>query len=73
MKSMTNNCARALGKKELRKVFRELRIKDGLGDEEIADNEFSYWYNKARDGQIGNYIIYEVIIPSRRIARTIKL
>jgi len=42
-------------------VFKALRIKDGLGDEKLLPNEFSYWYNKARDGQIGNYIIYEVI------------
>lgn len=61
MKNMTNSKVRALGKKELVKVFKELRIKDGLGDENISKNEFSYWYNKARDGQIGNYIIYEVI------------
>jgi len=65
MKPMTNSRARMLGKKELRKAFRELRIKDGLGDEEIADDEFSYWYNKSRDGvsstPTGNYIIYEVI------------
>jgi uncharacterized protein YqfB (UPF0267 family) len=58
---MTNTRARSLGKKELRRIFRELRIKDGLGDEEIGDDEFGYWYNKARDGTKGNYIIYEVI------------
>ena len=61
MKTMTNAKARSLGKKELRRVFRELRIKDGLGDEEIGADEFSYWYNKNRDGKIGNYLIYEVI------------
>ena len=61
MKPMTNSKARSLGKKELRKVFRELRIKDGLGDEEIGADEFSYWYNKSRDGMTGNYLIYEVI------------
>ena len=61
MKPMTNSRARALGKRDLRAVFRSLRIKDGLGDEEIGIDEFSYWYNKARDGMIGNYLIYEVI------------
>ena len=61
MKSMTNSKARTLGKKDLCAVFRNLRIKDGLGDEEIGDGDFSYWYNKARDGQIGNYLIYEII------------
>jgi len=58
---MTNSKARTLGKKDLRAVFKALKIKDGLGDEEIGSDEFSYWYNKARDGTIGNYIIYEVI------------
>ena len=61
MNAMTNAKARALGKKLLQKVFCELRIKDGLGDEPIAEGDFSYWYNKSRDGQIGNYLIYEVI------------
>jgi len=75
-----------LGKKDVRSVFKALRIKDGLGDDlaslagcgavaphpckstsgfdgsaEINADEFSYWYNKNRDGQIGNYLIYEVI------------
>jgi len=58
---MTNSKARTLGKKDLCAVFRNLRIKDGLGDEEIGEGEFSYWYNKVRDGQIGNYLIYEII------------
>jgi len=58
---MTNSKARTLGKKDVRAVFRLLRIKDGLGDEEIVPDEFSYWYNKSRDGTVGNYIIYEVI------------
>jgi len=45
---------------------------DGLtmGTEESAAgaDDFVYYYNKARDGQIGNYIIYEVIAsdPTRR-------
>ena len=61
MKPMTNSWARALGKRDLRAVFRALKIKDGLGDEGIGADEFSFWYNKARDSQVGNYLIYEVI------------
>ena len=61
MQSMTNSRARMLGKKDVRSVFKALRIKDGLGDEEINPDEFSYWYNKSRDGKTGNYLIYEVI------------
>jgi hypothetical protein len=61
MKPMTNSRARALGKKLLRRIFRELRIKDGLGDDPIAGDEFSYWYNRERDGFRGNYLVYEVI------------
>ena len=68
MKAMTNSRARTLGKKELRKAFRELRIKDGLGDEEIGADEWGFWYNKSRDGSKGNYLVYEVIDsePARR-------
>ena len=61
MRNMTNCRARILGKKELKAVFKTLRIKDGIGEDEIKPDEFSYWYNKNRDGTIGNYIIYEVI------------
>ena len=61
MKAMTNSRARALGKKTLRAAFKALKIKDGLGDEGIGADGFSFWYNKARDGQVGNYLIYEVI------------
>ncbi|MCL2796842.1 MAG: hypothetical protein FWD58_02145 [Firmicutes bacterium] len=61
MKPMTNSRARALGKKALRAAFKALKIKDGLGDEVINSDEFSFWYNKTRDGQVGNYLIYEVI------------
>lgn len=61
MRNMTNCRARILGKKDLKAVFKTLRIKDGIGDDEIKPDEFSYWYNKNRDGTIGNYIIYEVI------------
>ena len=68
MRNMTNCRARLLGKKDLKAVFKTLRIKDGIGDDEIKPDEFSYWYNKNRDGTIGNYIIYEVIDsePSHR-------
>jgi hypothetical protein len=61
MKAMTNARARELGKKDIRAVFKALRIKDGLGDDEIGPEEFAYWYNKSRDGTTGNYIIYEVV------------
>ncbi len=61
MKPMTNARARTLGKKDIRAVFKALRIKDGLGDEQPDADEFVYWYNKNRDGETGNYIIYEVI------------
>lgn len=60
MKNMTNAKSRRLGKKELRQVFKALRLKDGL-TETAEDGEFTYWYNKARDGRTGNYIIYEVV------------
>ena len=92
MRNMTNCRARILGKKDLKAVFKTLRIKDGIddlasladcgaaaphpckslngfdGSDEIKPDEFSYWYNKNRDGTIGNYIIYEVIDsePSHR-------
>lgn len=61
MKPMTNSKARSIGKRQLRAVFKALRIKDALGDEEIKPDEFAYWYNKTRDGTVGNYLIYEVI------------
>ena len=85
MKNMTNYKARTLGKKDLKAVFKALRIKDGLGDlasladcgavaphpckslegfdgsAEIKPDDFTYWYNKNRDGTIGNYLIYEVV------------
>ena len=61
MKNMTNSKCRKLGKAQLIKAFKELHLKDGLGDEEVGAEDFSYWYNKARDGMIGNYLIYEVI------------
>lgn len=61
MKNMTNYKARTLGKKDLKAVFKALRIKDGIGDEEIKPDDFTYWYNKNRDGTIGNYLIYEVV------------
>lgn len=61
MKNMTNYKARTVGKKDLKAVFKALRIKDGIGDEEIKPDDFTYWYNKNRDGTIGNYLIYEVV------------
>lgn len=61
MKQMTNSKARTFGKKELVTLFKELRIKDGLREDEINPNEFTYWYNKSREGMLGNYLIYEII------------
>lgn len=61
MKNMTNYKARTVGKKDLKAVFKALRIKDGIGDDEIKPDDFTYWYNKNRDGTIGNYLIYEVV------------
>jgi hypothetical protein len=63
MRGITNSRARALGKRDLRSVFRALRFKDGL-TEQATDGEFGYHYNKARDGRgtpAGNYSIYETI------------
>jgi hypothetical protein len=59
---MTNSRARTLGKKDLRTVFRSIKFKDGLTErkEETVD-EFVYYYNKARDGEVGNYVVYETI------------
>jgi hypothetical protein len=61
---MTNAKARSLGKRELRKVFTACKFRDALtlneGDKPSAD-DFVFYYNKARDGQVGNYIVYEVI------------
>lgn len=61
MKPITNSKVRALGKKELRMVFKDLRIKDGFREDEIGSDEFSYWYNKSRDGMRDNYLVYEII------------
>jgi hypothetical protein len=60
MRGITNSRARAAGKRELKAVFKALHYKDGL-TETATDDEFSYHYNKARDGRVGNYIVYEVI------------
>ena len=60
MRGITNSRARQKGKKELQAVFRALRFKDGLTEQTVGD-EFGYHYNKARDGFIGNYIVYEVV------------
>lgn len=61
MKPTTNSKVRALGKRELRTLFKDLRIKDGLREDEIGSDEFSYWYNKSRDGMRGNYLVCEII------------
>ncbi|MDR0696758.1 MAG: hypothetical protein LBF68_04355 [Christensenellaceae bacterium] len=60
MRGITNGRAKQKGKKDLQAVFRALRFKDGLTETAIGD-EFSYHYNKARDGFVGNYVVYEVI------------
>jgi hypothetical protein len=61
---MTNSKARTAGKKDLRRVFRECKFKDALtldeGDKSAPD-DFIFYYNKARDGTVGNYVVYEVI------------
>ncbi len=61
MKNMTNVKAREKGKKELAAVFKSLKFKDGLTEKNIAAVDFLYYYNRSRDGQKGNYIIYETI------------
>lgn len=63
MRNLTNSKARQSGKRDLRRVFKECRFKDALTLEEDAPapEDFIYYYNKARDGQVGNYVIYEVI------------
>ena len=71
MRNITNTIARTTGRRELRAIFKACGFKDGLvvGTEEKAEpDDFIYWYNKARDGQAGNYIIYEAVAsePTRR-------
>ena len=72
MRNISNSSVRKRGKRELRAIFKTLRFVDGLtmGEEQNAAGAdgFVYYYNKARDGQLGNYIIYEVIAsdPTRR-------
>lgn len=64
MKNILNNNVRQRSKRDLKKVFKECRFKDGLtlGDEgKPAADDFVYHYNKSRDGEIGNYIVYEII------------
>lgn len=61
MNNMTNFKARHKGKKELADIFKSLKFKDGLTDKNITADDFVYYYNKARNGQKGNYIIYETI------------
>ena len=63
MKGITNTRARVSGKRDLRRVFRDCKFKDALtlGEDAATADDFIYYYNKARDGQVGNYIVYEVI------------
>ncbi len=58
--NMTNCKAREKGKKELTEIFDSLGFVDGLSNNKPGDS-FVYYYNKARNGQIGNYIIFETI------------
>jgi len=77
MRKIPNNKARERGKRELRRVFKDCKFKDALtlgeGDTpcrsgSLAPDDFIYYYNKARNGQIGNYVVYETIAsdPTRR-------
>lgn len=72
MRNISSNWVRKQGKRELRAVFKALRFVDGLTAEQELNEpkaeDFVYYYNKARDGQVGNYIVYEVIAsdPTRR-------
>jgi hypothetical protein len=64
MRNILNNTVRKRGKAELRRVFRDCKFKDALTVEESeppAQDDFIYYYNKARDGTVGNYIVFEVI------------
>ena len=64
MRHITNAKARQQGRRELRAVFKALRLKDGLTvdvEERVEPDDFIYWYNKARNGDVGNYIVYETI------------
>jgi len=78
MRNLTNARVRALGKKDLRRVFRVCKFRDALtldeGDVPVPD-DFIYYYNKARDlpagrqgGTVGNYVVYETVStdPARR-------
>lgn len=71
MRNMTNAKTRAQGKRDLRRVFKDCRFVDALtlGEQDAPKaDDFIYYYNKARDGQVGNYVIYEVVAsdPMRR-------
>ena len=64
MRNLTNSNVRTKGKKQLAKVFRDCRFIDALTLHEqkpTQPDDFIFYYNKARDGSVGNYIIYEVI------------
>jgi hypothetical protein len=64
MNHLSNQRARQIGKRELRKVFTACKFRDALtlseGDPTVPD-DFIFYYNKARNGSVGNYIVYEVI------------
>ena len=71
MRNMQNSAARERGKRDLRRVFRDCKFKDALtlGEQDAPmPDDFIYYYNKARDGQVGNYVVYETIAsdPTRR-------
>ena len=71
LRHVANSRVREQGKRDLRRVFRECKFRDALTldeDGKPAEGDFIYYYNKARDGQVGNYVIYEVIAsdPTRR-------
>jgi len=64
MKNILSSNARKRAKQEIRKVFKDCRFKDALTMKELDKNtpdDFVYYYNKSRDGEVGNYIIYEII------------
>lgn len=64
MKNILSSNVRKRAKQEIKKVFKDCRFKDALTMKELDINtpdDFVYYYNKSRDGEVGNYIIYEII------------
>lgn len=64
MRNLTNSSVRVKGKKQLIRVFKDCRFIDALTLNEQSKpkpDDFIFYYNKARDGKVGNYIIYEII------------